>query len=174
MNFGGYFNSVITLLAMATGNMYSEVVSALKTEADNFQQRVAIEMFFTSFYIVITVLIKSVVILLISKFLNQSGDQSSVADEQLSHFRRLWRKMTPKGKNPRTMNWATLNKFLTELKYPLGLKGNNADGNNFMVVSRFKDKVLSFLPGVDKTDDEALEYVMTHGGKEEVKDMAGM
>ncbi len=163
-NFEDFFSSIITLFAMGTGNMYTEVLDALK-DGQPFQQQVAVELFFTSYYILMNVLIKSVVILLISKFLNQGGDSVTSADEQLNHFKRIWLKVQPTKTNPDKIKMKRLGVFLSKLNAPLGIRGRK-DSNNFMVINRFRQKVLKFLPGASE-DDDRLMYLLTHRGSED-------
>jgi hypothetical protein len=115
--FDSLYHSAVTLVAMGTGNMWSEVLSELEKHF-NLARIFYIEFLFTSFYVIFHISLKSLVILLISKFLNQSGDSDVLADQQIKQFRRAWNEVNPESGT--VMTEKKLEAFLQKLETPLG------------------------------------------------------
>ena len=117
-HFKDYFHSVITILAMSTGNLWSEIMNELILNGPDWK-RPLINFYFITFYLIINCIFRAFVILLIAKFLERSSDHSALAAQQIHQFRLLWRKIERSHKY--FSDRSQLKRFLIKLKAPLGI-----------------------------------------------------
>jgi WD40 repeat protein len=136
-NFHDTYRSCITMVAMATGNMWTEIVSDLKDNAALGWQ-FYVEILFTSYYLIIYFLLKTFTIILISKYSIYAGGTIGLANQQIRQFRMAWLKL----KNPDSIDLVGLLKLLQILKPPLGC-GKQKD---FLSVIRYAKSVLVCMP----------------------------
>lgn len=135
----------VTLVAMGTGNMWTEILNQLKSN-QAFGWKVWIEFLFTSFYLLFFFLLRATAIIVIFKYSVYGGGAIGLAQQQLRAFRRAWLKLH----NPPTVDVNGLIKLLRLLPRPLGV-GREAD---FLSAVRFTKKVMLCLPAskIDPND----------------------
>ena len=148
-NFSTYNHAIITLCAIGTGNFFTETINALKANTDNFGMVVFIELYFTTFAIASLVLIKSFALMVIIKYVDQTGGDLGIAGEQIRDFQHVWRglrkvhKMTDLGTVVDCIDWHEFEVLIRKLNKPLGLKGEE---NKWIVLQRFAKQVLLCMP----------------------------
>eukprot|EP01035_Chromulina_nebulosa_P019129 gene19129-24965_t len=157
-NFNDILSACITLGAMITGNMYTEVINQLKS-GNSLGWIIYIELYFTTFYLLTFFILKAFAIIVISKFTIYSGGSIGLAKQQLRHFRKAWQKY----KNPSRINFPTMLDFLRDLHAPLGFKGH-AD-RTYLHSIRFAKKLLLCMPAdvpyFDDSDPGASRQIFT-------------
>lgn len=146
------YKTFVTLLAMGTGNIYTELLEPLKENRGRIFQ-FFVNFIFVSYYIVINTILKSIVILLISKFMNQSGDSNVLADQQLNNFKRSWEQvMLEKGTPQQSIiDKPTLHKLVTRVRHPIGLKGDSSRVINYRVADRYVNVITSKINSGDSS-----------------------
>ena len=126
-NFTNYVNAFITLMAMGSGNMWTEMLVKLQ-DGQEWYLQVFIEFYLVTYYLVVTIIVRSFALMIISKYLTQGGLDLGLAGQQLRRFRRSWSAVN--GSNT-SMDISKLFDFICTLKYPLGTKSNK-----FVLVER--------------------------------------
>jgi hypothetical protein len=136
-HFETYYHATITLLAMSTGNLWSEIVNAYVYHTSGWK-RTLINFYFITFYLLINALLRALVIALIAKFLERSGDHDAIATQQIQLFRRLWRRIALPGNHSMTTKNQLIS-FLSKLRAPLGINRHESHCAN--AVERFYQRL---------------------------------
>jgi hypothetical protein len=149
LNFTTLANSWFTLIAIGTGNYYSEVLNNAKQEyRDNFGFQVFVELFFLLFYLLFFLTLKSFAIQIIMRYESSFGASLGIANEQVSTFQHSWRLAHHFDK----IDYNKLADLLgTHLPPPLGLAGTDM---NYLELSRFMKRVLLCMPCDQKRCDD--------------------
>ena len=157
-NFTNYVNAFITLMAMGSGNMWTEMLVKLQ-DGQEWYLQVFIEFYLVTYYLVVTIIVRSFALMIISKYLTQGGLDLGLAGQQLRRFRRSWSAVN--GSNT-SMDISKLFDFICTLKYPLGTKSNK-----FVLVERFLKRVLLCMPAdsehLDDSDNKIAEETLNAG-----------
>eukprot|EP01038_Epipyxis_sp_PR26KG_P011591 gene11591-15525_t len=144
-NFQNYFDGFMTILGMATGNFWTEIIKPMINNKTYFQ-RIYIHVYFYSLYIILNILLKPTVILIIGKFLAQAGDLSSLPIEQLNQFKTAWFQVFG---NKSEIDYTNENliRFFRVLPMPLGIKGERAI--NHALIQRYVDSLFTPIVPID-------------------------
>jgi WD40 repeat protein len=146
-HFKDIMTSCVTLTAMGTGNMWTEILSQLK-DGRSFAWRIWVEIFFTSFYLIMFFLLRATAIIIIFKYSTYGGGVIGLATQQLRAFQSSWMKLF----NPHSVDVPGLITFLRYLPPPLGC-GKHSD---FLSTVRFAKKVMLCMPTINEDDNENL------------------
>lgn len=137
-NFGTYYNSVVLLMALGTGNFYTEVIVQLQDGKSQIS-KILIEFYFISFYLIFNFIMVSFVVMLIIRYLNRNLENPVVANQQVYDFIKAW-KITVHQQNVDKINYSDVRRLLLRLKRPLGLRAEYPVAD--MILTRFTQKVL--------------------------------
>ena len=88
-DFSNFTNAFITLMAMGTGNIWTEVLVKLK-DGQVYYMQWFIEFYLTTYYVVVNIIVRSFALMIISKYLTHSGEDLGVAGQQIRRFRKTW------------------------------------------------------------------------------------
>lgn len=149
-NFGTYFNAFFTLLAMATGNEWTEIIDALR-RGRSFPEVVGICAFFACFYLLINFLLRVFAVVILARLLDTSGTHSAVANEQISDFQRAWQQVIRSstiGDRGTSIDATQLRSLLVMLKPPLGV--SCARDKRFSVIERTACQLTLLLEHEDR------------------------
>lgn len=154
LNFKSLPDSWLTLLAIGTGNYYSEVLNNLKQETKgNLGMMIFIEIYFLCFYLLFFLTLKSFAIQIIIRYESTFGSSLGIAGEQISAFQHAWRMASLHDK----VKYDKLALFISEhLPPPLGLAGTNP---KYLELSRFVKKLLLCMPADVKRCNDLVKSV---------------
>jgi len=145
-HFQTYISAVITLMAVGSGNMYSELIEKLSEGTTGMT--LFINIYFLSFYTMSNIIMKSFALMIIAKYLMTSGGTIGLAGQQIRQFKFVWKYAN---KDNPTADILKLKQIVQLLPHPLGINGET---NKFVLVERFLKKVLLSMPSaVDHFDD---------------------
>ena len=88
-NFKSFESSMITLMAMGTGNMWTELIDAVKKDK-GVGFGILVDGFFTTFFIFFASLFRSFPLLIIYRYLLAEGSSCDVATQQVNQFQHAW------------------------------------------------------------------------------------
>jgi Ion transport protein len=145
LNFRSVTNSFFTLIAMGTGNYYSEVLDNMKQESKNsLGIQIFMEIYFLSFYLLFFLTLKSFAIQIIIRYESTFGSTIGIAGEQVTSFRHGW-KSAGLFQNVKYEKLASL--LGNHIPPPLGLAGTDP---RYLELTRFVKKVLMCMPADSK------------------------
>lgn len=159
-NFQNFGQSFALLLAMGTGNVWTEVIAAFKnsagvrqgigaaggssTSTSTLLLTVAIDGFFLLFVFFFQVSLRTFPLIIIYSYLTNSGGTLGLAGQQIREFQAAWQNMA--NKSMRLFVTCTYHEFFELLKTlppPLGRLGLNV---SYLDSSRFAKRVLLCMP----------------------------
>ena len=82
-DFSNFTNALITLMAMGTGNIWTEVLVKLK-DGQVYYMQWFIEFYLTTYYVVVNIIVRSFALMIISKYLIHSGEDLGVQGSRSS------------------------------------------------------------------------------------------
>jgi len=137
-NFDNYGNAWVLLLAIGSGNLYSEVFAAYRDNMPLWEQ-VVFETTACIYGFTFYVLFRCFCVLMVNKYLDYYGDKLGVAGQQIRHCQLAWELLG----NPSTVCYEDLYRLIRMLPPPLGLGSAIIP---YLDQSRFVKKIITCTP----------------------------
>lgn len=119
-NFKTHYAAFFTLWSIATGNNWTTVVDNL-LENRSIEMKLAIIVYFVSFYLIMNFSLRSIAIIMIVRFLDQSGTHNSYSGQQVADFQFAWSVVTEGSSSVKFINRQQMANLLMRLNPPLGV-----------------------------------------------------
>jgi hypothetical protein len=145
-NFQTILNSMTLLLAMMTGNVWTEITAAYENA---YNQDVGwiifINIYFISLYIIFVIYYRVIPIVIFYNYVRNSGSNIDVAGQQIRQFQKAWNllKIGKRIKYIDLKSTSSLYELIKILPPPLGLCGENISRRQ---VSAFLKNILLSMP----------------------------
>jgi hypothetical protein len=119
-HFESFENSWITLLAIGTGNVWTEVISAY-SRGHSVGYGIMVDAFFAIFYFVFSTFFRTAPLVVIYKYVTHAKGGLGLSWQQRREFRFAWKEL----RNPKKVFYHHILQLIQNLPPPLGLKGRN-------------------------------------------------